>query len=96
MGADDKPRVAATYATGTAAPRPGLGYIIFTSGSTGVPKGGMVEEDVLAQRMGALTPLLPDGQTVKFVLNTSISFDISLVELLCPLLAGARSSALHR
>ncbi|MFD9043270.1 AMP-binding protein [Streptomyces bottropensis] len=85
---DGKPHVAATYATGTAAPRPGLGYIIFTSGSTGVPKGVMVEEDVLAQRIGALTPLLPDGRTARFVLNTSISFDISLVELLLPLLAG--------
>ncbi|MFG3024964.1 AMP-binding protein [Streptomyces sp. NPDC048254] len=88
VGDDQKPRVAAIYGTGTAAPRPGLGYVIFTSGSTGLPKGVMVEEAMLEERLVSLTPLLADDGTVRFVLNTSISFDISLIELLLPLLVG--------
>ncbi|MET9647663.1 amino acid adenylation domain-containing protein [Streptomyces syringium] len=88
VGDDEKLSVATTYGRGTAAPRPGLGYIIFTSGSTGLPRGVMVEEAMLEERLVSLTPLFPADRPVRFVLNTSIAFDISLIELLIPLLAG--------
>ncbi|MEU2110105.1 AMP-binding protein [Streptomyces sp. NPDC019507] len=88
VGADEVPRIAPIQATGPAATRPGLGYVIFTSGSTGTPKGVMVEAVVLEERLRELIPLLAGERPARFVLNTSISFDISLIELLLPLLAG--------
>ncbi len=87
-GDDGKPHVTAVYGTEATAPRQGLGYVIFTSGSTGLPKGVMVEEAVLEERLSSLTPLFAQGSPPTFVLNTSISFDISLIELLLPLLVG--------
>ncbi|MEU8927782.1 AMP-binding protein [Kitasatospora sp. NPDC048545] len=81
-------RVVPVPVAGSVAPHTGLAYVIFTSGSTGTPKGVMVAETVLEERLSALLPLLAEHQAVRFVLNTSISFDISLVELLLPLLAG--------
>lgn len=48
----------------------------------------MVEEAVLEERLVSLTPLFDGCPSVRFVLNTSISFDISLIELLLPLLVG--------
>jgi amino acid adenylation domain-containing protein len=67
-----------------------LAYVIFTSGSTGVPKGVMVESEVLRRRLAALVPIITEWCTPTMMLNTSIAFDISLIELLLPLLAGGR------
>ena len=72
-----------------ATPTGGLAYIIFTSGSTGTPKGVMVSELALHERLVDMVPFLECDGPVHFVLNTSISFDISLVEQLLPLLVGA-------
>jgi len=67
-----------------------LAYVIFTSGSTGVPKGVMVESEGLRRRLVALVPMITEWCTPTMMLNTSIAFDISLIELLLPLLAGGR------
>lgn len=67
-----------------------LAYVIFTSGSTGIPKGVMVESEVLRRRLAALVPIITEWCTPTMMLNTSIAFDISLIELLLPLLAGGR------
>ncbi|MFJ8928011.1 AMP-binding protein [Streptomyces sp. NPDC102364] len=88
VAADHMPHIAASYRAAGATRRQGLGYIIFTSGSTGRPKGVMVEEAVLEERLVALAPLVAGNQPVKFVLNTAISFDISLIEHLLPLTVG--------
>jgi amino acid adenylation domain-containing protein len=67
-----------------------LAYVIYTSGSTGQPKGVAIEH-------GALTNLLRSMQlqpglsaTDTLVSVTTVSFDIATLELLLPLLAGAR------
>ena len=58
-----------------------LAYVIFTSGSTGRPKGVMVEHrNVVNFFEGMDARIDPDGQ-VKWLAVTSISFDISVLEL---------------
>ncbi|MDZ4343798.1 MAG: amino acid adenylation domain-containing protein, partial [Candidatus Binatia bacterium] len=67
-----------------------LAYVIYTSGSTGRPKGVQVRHyavvNVLAHVREALG--LNEQDTLPLVAN--ICFDISVMELLLPLVAGAR------
>ncbi len=64
-------------------------YVIYTSGSTGVPKGVVVPHMGVANSMlwalgkYALTP------EDRFLHKTSLGFDVSVVEIFWPLLAGA-------
>ncbi|HEX7242822.1 MAG TPA: amino acid adenylation domain-containing protein, partial [Longimicrobiaceae bacterium] len=64
-------------------------YLIYTSGSTGTPKGVMVAHAQLAHTLrGAVEVLgLAAGDVVAAL--ASVAFDISLLELVAPLLAGA-------
>ncbi|HEY0022712.1 MAG TPA: non-ribosomal peptide synthase/polyketide synthase [Longimicrobium sp.] len=66
----------------------GLAYLIYTSGSTGTPKAVMVEHAHLAHTLGASLETLgfAPGDVVAALASTA--FDISLLELLTPLLAG--------
>jgi natural product biosynthesis luciferase-like monooxygenase protein len=63
-----------------------LAYVIYTSGSTGLPKGVMVEHrNVLNFFAGMDRKLEPDGV---WLAVTSLSFDISVLELCWPLTRG--------
>jgi amino acid adenylation domain-containing protein len=65
-----------------------LAYVIYTSGSTGRPKGVMIEQRSLANVLDAfsLDPgFAPDDRMLAL---TSLSFDISGLELFLPLLVG--------
>ncbi len=66
-----------------------LAYLIYTSGSTGKPKGVMVGHDNLANLLlsFATTPGLSAGQRI--LAATTMSFDISILELFLPLVTGA-------
>jgi len=68
----------------------GLAYVIFTSGSTGLPKGAMVHHrgqlNHLLAKIGDLG-LGPDDTVVQ---NAPQGFDISVWQMLAPLLAGGR------
>lgn len=75
-----------TLAPASQSSREDLGYIIFTSGSTGLPKGVMVSRTSLLQRIDSLIGMIDTGS--RMLLNTSIAFDISLLEMLLPLVAG--------
>ena len=71
--------------------RPGdLAYVIYTSGSTGRPKGVQVPHGALANflRSMAERPGLAAADTLVAV--TTLSFDIAMLELLLPLVEGAR------
>ncbi|MGL5859639.1 MAG: non-ribosomal peptide synthetase, partial [Phycicoccus sp.] len=71
--------------------RPGdLAYVIYTSGTTGKPKGVMVEHRALVNLLRAMTerPGMHPNDTLLAV--TTLSFDMALVELLLPLVSGAR------
>ncbi|HYH81623.1 MAG TPA: amino acid adenylation domain-containing protein [Longimicrobium sp.] len=68
-----------------------LAYVIYTSGSTGTPKGVMVTHGAIARHLRWMQeelPLSPDDRTV---FKYAFSFDVSLLEMFCPLLAGART-----
>jgi amino acid adenylation domain-containing protein len=68
-----------------------LAYIIYTSGSTGRPKGAMVRHGGVANFLRAM--VTAPGFTADDVVLavTTLSFDISVLELLLPLSIGARA-----
>jgi amino acid adenylation domain-containing protein len=67
-----------------------LAYIIFTSGSTGRPKGVMVRHRNVANLFIAMDQHLPLETPGVWLAVTSISFDISVLELLWTLARGFR------
>jgi amino acid adenylation domain-containing protein len=63
-------------------------YIIYTSGSTGRPKGVVIEHRNAAAFLSSTSPLFT-SEEIAFVLGAaSISFDLSILELLLPLCRG--------
>lgn len=74
-----------------AAPDPDrLAYVIYTSGSTGVPKGVKVPMRAIsahASAIGAAFALQPSDRVLQFA---SLSFDVSIEEIVPTLLAGAQ------
>jgi natural product biosynthesis luciferase-like monooxygenase protein len=67
-----------------------LAYILFTSGSTGKPKGVMVSHGNLVSFCRAMDREVSCNPGDRFLASTSISFDISILELLWPLAHGAQ------
>lgn len=66
-----------------------LAYVIFTSGSTGRPKGVMITHRNVINFFKGMDAHLDCRLGDKFIALTSISFDISMLELLWPLTHGA-------
>ncbi|WP_225365807.1 non-ribosomal peptide synthetase [Serratia rubidaea] len=66
-----------------------LAYVIYTSGSTGRPKGVMVEHGNVVNFLYAMQEQLKLGEHDALLAVTSVSFDISILELFLPLLNGA-------
>lgn len=64
-------------------------YILSTSGSTGVPKKVFLTEDNIKWILSKLYPLIGVDEKTKFLFSTPYSFDVSLTELLSPVIAGA-------
>ena len=71
----------------SSAPSSSLAYLIYTSGSTGTPKGVMVEHRNVVNFFTAMDSVVGAGQGV-WLAVTSISFDISVLELLWTLARG--------
>jgi amino acid adenylation domain-containing protein len=67
-----------------------LAYIYFTSGSTGEPKGAMCEHGGMLNHLYAKIEDFGIGDGDVVVQNAPQSFDISLWQVLVPLLAGGR------
>ncbi|WP_438019494.1 amino acid adenylation domain-containing protein [Sorangium sp. So ce315] len=65
-----------------------LAYVIFTSGSTGAPKGAMVEHRGMLNHLFAKVRSLGLGPSDVVAQTAPVSFDISVWQLLSPLLAG--------
>jgi amino acid adenylation domain-containing protein len=69
-------------------PPSAVAITIFTSGSTGRPKGVSVTQGGVAALLNAVRPLLALGPADRFLAVSTFAFDIALVELLAPVLAG--------
>ncbi|NUS08999.1 MAG: non-ribosomal peptide synthetase [Nonomuraea sp.] len=67
-----------------------LAYLMFTSGSTGRPKGVAVPRRAVANLLESFAGLLPIGPEDRWLAVTTLSFDISVLELLLPLHTGGR------
>lgn len=67
-----------------------LAYLIYTSGSTGEPKGVMVEHRALYNYFLCNHQFTDSTSRDIFLQKMSIGFDMSLGEVLQPLVAGAR------
>ncbi|HST63247.1 MAG TPA: amino acid adenylation domain-containing protein, partial [Longimicrobium sp.] len=65
-------------------------YLIYTSGSTGRPKGVEVEHGSLSAFLAAMEAAPGMGADDVMLAVTTLSFDISILELFLPLVAGAR------
>ena len=67
-----------------------LAYIIYTSGSTGRPKGVEISHGAAANFLSSLGKYEPGcNEHDRLLAITTISFDMSALELLLPLLSGA-------
>lgn len=66
-------------------------YLIFTSGSTGKPKGVVVDHSNVANFLNSMVkrPGLRTGERV--LASTTLSFDISVLEIFLPMIVGATS-----
>ncbi|MFF8774153.1 amino acid adenylation domain-containing protein [Kitasatospora sp. NPDC015120] len=67
-----------------------LAYVIYTSGSTGTPKGVMVTHRSLLNVVRSVTEDVGAGPAGTWLAATSVSFDISALELYSALLDGGR------
>lgn len=66
-----------------------LAYLIFTSGSTGRPKGVPITHGALLNFLLAMSRRPGIGAGDRVLALTTVSFDISVLELFLPLIAGA-------
>ncbi|HPG24873.1 MAG TPA: LLM class flavin-dependent oxidoreductase, partial [Myxococcota bacterium] len=65
-----------------------LAYVIYTSGSTGKPKGVMVEHRNAVNFFVGMDDRIPHDPPGRWLAVTSLSFDISILELLWTLTRG--------
>ena len=73
----------------SAAPQ-NLAYVIYTSGSTGKPKGAGIDQQALCGRLNWMQDSYVLTEQDVVLQKTSFSFDVSVWELLWPLVSGAQ------
>jgi len=88
-GAVAAPEAVATAAASTGANVTGAAYCIYTSGSTGRPKGVVVSHRAILSHLAWIQRTLPLRRQDRVMTRLATSFDVSLLEMLWPLYAGA-------
>lgn len=73
-----------------------LAYVIFTSGSTGNPKGVQISNGSFFNFLSSMCSELQIKEDMHILALTTISFDISLFELILPLFIGGASEILDK
>ncbi|WP_354306148.1 amino acid adenylation domain-containing protein, partial [Pedobacter sp. UYP1] len=74
-----------------------LAYVIYTSGSTGKPKGcGITHHNLYNYIHWADDYYFNPGSLVNFGLYTSLSFDLTVTSIFCPLTLGGKLSVYHQ
>ncbi|MEO8305989.1 MAG: amino acid adenylation domain-containing protein [Betaproteobacteria bacterium] len=73
-----------------------LAYLIYTSGSTGLPKGVEVEHRSVVNVLLHVRDLLELSECDRMLAITTLSFDISVLEIFLPLMIGARTIVVKR
>ncbi|MFC9386477.1 non-ribosomal peptide synthetase [Streptomyces venezuelae] len=73
-----------------------LAYVIFTSGSTGQPKGAMVHRAGMVNHLLAKVDDLALTERDTLVQNAPVTFDISVWQMLAPLVVGGRVRVVGR
>ena len=66
-----------------------LAYLIYTSGSTGKPKGVMIPHRAVINFFAGMDAVVPLASGARLLAVTSVSFDISVLEILWVLARGA-------
>lgn len=66
-----------------------LAYILYTSGSTGKPKGVMITQKNLLNFLLSMQELFSPDPATRLLSVTTISFDISGLEIFLPLISGS-------
>jgi surfactin family lipopeptide synthetase C len=66
-----------------------LAYIIYTSGSSGIPKGVCVTREAANRHLQAIRQAFRLEPTDRFLQFASLSFDVSIEQILAPLFCGA-------
>ncbi|MBD2040238.1 non-ribosomal peptide synthetase [Microcoleus sp. FACHB-672] len=66
-----------------------LAYVIYTSGSTGRPKGVQIAHASVINFLRSMQNRLEVTEKEVFLAETSLSFDIAILELFLPLITGA-------
>lgn len=67
-----------------------LAYVIYTSGSTGLPKGVMVEHRNVMNFYVGMDAVVPSQNDAAWLAVTSLSFDISVLELFYTMARGIK------
>ena len=66
-----------------------LAYVVFTSGSTGRPKGAMIRHEAICERLRwQVEEILGFGPGDASLFKAPLAFDISVNEILLPLVSG--------
>ncbi|WP_387489323.1 amino acid adenylation domain-containing protein [Photorhabdus sp. RM96S] len=65
-------------------------YLIFTSGSTGKPKGALISHEAINNRLRWMHQQFSFGSSDVFIQKTPLTFDVSVWEILSPLLCGGK------
>ncbi|MCZ7421944.1 amino acid adenylation domain-containing protein [Verrucosispora sp. WMMA2121] len=73
-----------------------LAYVLFTSGSTGKPKGAMVHRRGMVNHLLAKVADCGLDADTTVVQNAPLTFDISIWQMLAPLMAGGRTRIVRR
>ncbi|WP_208918324.1 non-ribosomal peptide synthetase [Paenibacillus uliginis] len=72
-----------------------LAYVIYTSGTTGVPKGIEIEHKGVSNLLEWTQKTYRLNKNESTLLNTSFTFDVSILEIFWPLTVGAKIVVLN-